>query len=83
MMKEWEAEHGKKRDGDKQLKVLEERKKASIVSFLTHGMEFNKAAVFDDKPADPDAGAKLNLDDKKNPEEEDDGPGSQGEINDE
>lgn len=42
-------------------------------------MEFNKAAVFDEKPEDPDAGKKLNLD--NNPEDEAEYK-SQGDIND-
>ena len=50
MMKVWEEKHGPKRDGAKQIQALEEKRKASIVSFLTHGLEFNKAAVFDDIP---------------------------------
>ena len=45
-IKEWEKLHGPKRSGDKQIKELEERRKKSIVSFLTHGMEFNSAAMF-------------------------------------
>ena len=46
LIREWETKNGPKRSGDKQIKELEERRKKSIVSFLTHGMEFNKAAVF-------------------------------------
>ena len=46
LLEEWEAKHGPKKDGAKQIAELEERRKKSIVSFLTHGLEFNTAAVF-------------------------------------
>ena len=46
LIKEWEAKHGPKKDGAKQIAELEKRRKESIVSFLTHGLEFNTAAVF-------------------------------------
>ena len=46
MIKEWEAVHGPAVTGNKQMRELEERRKRSIVSFLTHGMEFNSAAMF-------------------------------------
>lgn len=49
LLREWEAKHGPKKDGAKQLAELEERRKKSIVSFITHGLEFNKAAMFNDK----------------------------------
>ena len=46
MKRQWEYKHGPKRDGEKQIRELEERRKQSIVTFLTHGLEFGKAAVF-------------------------------------
>ena len=45
-MREWEAKHGQKQSGLKQLRELEEKRKQSIVSFLTHGLEFGQAKVF-------------------------------------
>lgn len=46
MKRQWESKHGPKREGEKQIRELEERRKQSIVTFLTHGLEFGKAAVF-------------------------------------
>ena len=47
MIRDWEAKHGPALSGaSKQLKAFEEKRKESIVSFLTHGMEFNTAAMF-------------------------------------
>ena len=45
-MRQWEAKHGSKKDGAKQLREFEEKRKQSVISFLTHGLEFGKAAVF-------------------------------------
>ena len=81
-IKAWEKEHGPKRSGDKQIKELEERRKKSIVSFLTHGMEFNSAAMFGQQGQSEEDGndkglSAENLDaltgkaaNKENPEEE-------------
>lgn len=50
MLREWEAAHGPRRDGQKQIEALEERRKASIVSFLNHGVEFGKAHFYNEPP---------------------------------
>lgn len=46
LMRQWEAKNGPKQTGLKQLRDLEEKRKKSVISFMTHGMEFGKAAEF-------------------------------------